>query len=596
MKLNKKQILLSVLEFLIFFPAVFLYVWLRIDTSIIYHANRGLIGGNFPLFSYGMNFLRDFLRYPSGIIEYLSAFLLQYYYYPVAGALILTAVAWLLFVSSNLLMKQFRSNKFNIISYLPVLVFIVLINKFSPYIANVLSLIISVLSASFYIFVRPKKSLWRLGLFFGLLLILYYVVGGASLVYVLVLAFYEICSNRKNWILSIGYILFGALLPLIWGNYVLGMSIMDSYFRLFHYRPDIPLRFGIVVSLYSFFVLLVLFMALGNRFNFNKQKDISSGKFSDYRIFEVFVIIFVAGAVCFLSFDYNISKALKINFFTNNRMWDKVIEEANDIGNRKISIISQSQINFALFHKGLLSKEMFSYPQSLRGFLVGLKPDKYIKLSPELFELGLVNDAQRIASEELSSCGEHPATLDMLAKISFVKGQKKATKLFLSALSKDVIYDKAAKENLKKLSQGKLFLSDSVINSVKKNMIKKDYAGEYPIDKKLLFLLETNKTNKMAFEYLMAYYLLTKQVDKIYENIHWLKNFNYDKTPNYYQEALLIYHATHRKKKPEGYEISRQTVEIFNAITRITLANGKKRAFELLKEDYGKSYFIYYLF
>ena len=41
--------------------------------------------------------------------------------------------------------------------------------------------------------------------------------------------------------------------------------------------------------------------------------------------------------------------------------------------------------------------------------------------------------------------------------------------------------------------------------------------------------------------YMMAYYLLPCQVDKVAAHIHRLENFGFKKLPRYYEEALVIH-------------------------------------------------------
>ena len=57
----------------------------------------------------------------------------------------------------------------------------------------------------------------------------------------------------------------------------------------------------------------------------------------------------------------------------------------------------------------------------------------------------------------------------------------------------------------------------------------------------LLGLLAGNPRNKMAFEYLMAYYLQTKQLFKLVQNLRRLDDFDYPATPVYLEEAVLIF-------------------------------------------------------
>ena len=54
-------------------------------------------------------------------------------------------------------------------------------------------------------------------------------------------------------------------------------------------------------------------------------------------------------------------------------------------------------------------------------------------------------------------------------------------------------------------------------------------------------LLESNRHNRMAFEYLMAWYLLHRQLGGVVKWVERLGDFDYSEVPRLYQEALLIY-------------------------------------------------------
>lgn len=117
-------------------------------------------------------------------------------------------------------------------------------------------------------------------------------------------------------------------------------------------------------------------------------------------------------------------------------------------------------------------------------------------------------------------------------------------------------------------------------------------------EKILLCLLEENSKNKMAFEYLMAWYMLTRQLDKFVRNIRRLDDFDYPDIPRHYEEAVLLY--TFAKKKQvdlNGRRIrldSRRRFARFNHILSLHGSNAQA-AFDSLA-DYWDSYFFYYLY
>ena len=92
---------------LAFFVLFYLYLWLSVDTCLIYHSNKTII--NFPIFFRGWAFFKEFTSYPGGLVEYLCAFLSQFLYYSWAGALVITLLAWLIYVCTDTFIKAINA-------------------------------------------------------------------------------------------------------------------------------------------------------------------------------------------------------------------------------------------------------------------------------------------------------------------------------------------------------------------------------------------------------------------------------------------------------------------------------------------------------
>src|SRR5215472_16373003 len=92
-----------------FFAIFFICLWRWIDVGLIYHGG-GIVRG-FPAFYSGWDFARDFLRYPGGFAEYLSAFAAQSLFYSWFGALVLTFQAGAIFVCSQSLLRSVATRR-----------------------------------------------------------------------------------------------------------------------------------------------------------------------------------------------------------------------------------------------------------------------------------------------------------------------------------------------------------------------------------------------------------------------------------------------------------------------------------------------------
>ena len=104
----------------------------------------------------------------------------------------------------------------------------------------------------------------------------------------------------------------------------------------------------------------------------------------------------------------------------------------------------------------------------------------------------------------------------------------------------------------------------------------------------------------MAFEYLMAWYLLTGQLDKFIENLDRLDDFDYSEIPRHYEEAILIYEVlTDSKVDLKGRQICNKTYQRardFSSISNKFRGRNEVTAMRATAPYFGDTYFFYYNF
>jgi hypothetical protein len=224
------------------------------------------------------------------------------------------------------------------------------------------------------------------------------------------------------------------------------------------------------------------------------------------------------------------------------------------------------------------------------------------KLSDVFLELGHVNVAQKLASELVATKSHLGIALEELGWISIIKGHPGTARVYLKALKKDLIYRGRAESLLCGLDRG--FTPDEAAYLDRIRSCMRDEAagvtGSEPVDQTLAGLLAHNPRNKMAFEYLMACYLLTGQVDKIVENVARLHDLGYPQIPTLYEEAILIHWGTQGKTSDLGaFHISQETLQRYETFVQIRNAmqpQNRQAVFNRLIRDFGTSYFFYYSF
>jgi hypothetical protein len=249
---------------------------------------------------------------------------------------------------------------------------------------------------------------------------------------------------------------------------------------------------------------------------------------------------------------------------------------------------------------------MFRYPQDPHALLLTHETREsdltQMKLADLFLELGHVNMAEKLASELLATKSHSGPALEKLAWISIIKGHPDTARVYLNALKRDLILGGTAESILHGLDAG--FSDDQAAYIDRIRSSTQDgpagATGREPLDERLAALLQRNPHNRMAFEYLMAGYLLTGQVEKIADNVQRLRDLGYEKTPTLYEEALLIYYGSKGMKiSLEQAGISRETFQRYQTFIQIRNAmqpQNQQAVFDRLIREFGTSYFFFYTF
>jgi hypothetical protein len=207
-----------------------------------------------------------------------------------------------------------------------------------------------------------------------------------------------------------------------------------------------------------------------------------------------------------------------------------------------------------------------------------------------------------LASEPNITPDHSGFALEQLAWVNIIKGQNRNVRIYLNALKKDLIYRSIAEDMLSALNKGFTPYQAAYIDRLRSYMLEAGNpgTGKDSIEQMLTALLTRNPRNKMTFEYLMASYLLTGQLDKIADNIERLNYLGYHNIPTLYEEALLIYLSSKKQKiDASRFNISPQTIERFYKFGQIRSSMqpfNRQDVINRLILEFGSSYFFFYTF
>jgi len=611
-----------------FFILFFLVVWLWIDPKLIYHGHGQSV--IYPICTSKMNTFSGYPAFPGKTTMYLAARLSHYYYYSWAGALIITVIAWLLCVGTDKFITTVSGCRLRWLRFIPSIFLLAQHGRYYPFLlAENLALLVALFFLYLYIRIPLQAAWFRFVVFMVFSAVIYAAAVQLFLVFVLLAGIFELFNNRR-WVVGFSVFFSVLLIPYLTNTFVFDLNLSDAYHRILSFPLQLTLKEKILAySFFSFFPIAGFGCGIWRFFAAKyKPKKSRSGKkrklSKSYRgprtpfsmvagirqskikwFLETLALLAVTSGVIWLTYDPIARTNQRIDYFARHKMWDELLQQSRKSFVQSYDMFICHDVNRALYHTGRLLHDMFLYPQHYAGLL--LTPNKrfpkellvqiWVKSSNTLYELGHINEAENASYEALSTLGYYPEGLQRLALINIIKGQTDAARTFLHALSKDFLYEEQADQYLQRLETDPLLSTDEEIQRIRSFMLVEDSINKTtPKD-----LLEKNKHNRMAFEYLMAFLLLTGQHTAVAHSIGYLDNFDcpQGRIPRHLEEALLLSMAmTNKKADLHGRRINTVTIRRFQKFMqlfqrhKLDLQNPAKT----LENEFGDTYYYFYFF
>jgi hypothetical protein len=488
--------------------------------------------------------------------------------------------------------------------------------------------------AAFYARVPVHRDGWRVALFLALSLPLYFAAGGPYLLFAALAGIYELLGRRRRLPALVAFLSIEAV-PYLLGTYVFEVDLIDAYAYLLPYHPDTT-DWGRDAILAACVFPPVALLAIGlwrlvaaRRASWAAQAEPDQADAAEeprrpprlkrlrswhpHPAVGWLIFLALSAGVTYGTYNRWRVEVLRINYYAERRMWDSILRTARELPLDAYTTLVVQHVNEALFHTGRLPDEMFCYPQVPDSLLFDMTLSQNVdemgfrlRATTEFFhqigdldlQLGLVNEAEREAHESLAIHGPQGVCLYRLAFVNITKRQPAAARVFLRALNRHLIYGDRARDLLQRLEADPSLASDPEIRRVRSAMLRRDWAGtDLSGERDYLELLKDNRHNRMAFEYLMALYLLERRLDEFAANLPRLRDFDYPGLPRHYQEAILLYERDTTKRADRcGHEISDEVLQEFVDFSRdLQVAGGPEVAARALMARYSDTYFYYYV-
>ena len=626
------------MQMLLLAAPLYCYVWLRIGPHLVHHRFMSRMLG----LPRGWDHFVRMLPEPGGLVTYLTGHLFQYYAYPWLGALVITAALVALGAATVPLLGAARGSWWRLAAFVPPIALLGLLDRYQDPMRLCLAVLAAALAANVYVRVLRDASWWRLVLFAAVATAVFFAAGSACLLaFALYAAAVEFRSRRRllaGVCAAGGLAAFAAIVPA-------GLDpTMASPLPGADVTADslVPHVAGGRAELVVMAILAVLYLlvALSGRkpaAEKSPSANAPAGPAPDTRAarrlarrkaparpdgaarpwlrhpalhwgLQTVLVLLVAAVVAGVAFDADLRLWLDLGYAFRHREWADVLEGAARLPIKRYNPLVQHDVDRALYHTGRLPHDMFSYPQMPLGLLLMVYKNKYHhsmfhtalyeRIADTFYELGRLNDAEHWTHEMLQMQGDMPWLLRRLATINVAKRQPEAARVFLGyvvSLHNDLETERWARDCLRRLDADPDLSDDAEICRLRECRLTNDvYRWTQQEHEYLLDLLARNPHNRMAFEYLMASYLLNGNLAGFVEDFHRLDDFDYAELPRHYQEAVMVYRFMGGRDFDMGrWRISGETMERFRDFAALCNSTDRRER-EARYQAIRGTYFHYY--
>ena len=547
---------------LLFGVVVFLYWWLVRPAMLSYQEQ-------YQMFLMDGDYLMQLLSVPDGFARCIGEYLTQYYINHALGALVLAVIfviiqrlVWRLMASVSETAREHY-----VLSFIPVLSLWLMLGDESVLLTFAIALILAL--ATMWVYEVLGKRL-RVYLIILLVPLLYWLAGPVVLMFAAWVTIRQFQTADSKWT----GLLIGALAVIYALACVLVSSWLVPYplFRLF-YGVDYY-RF---VSVYYWMVLITMALCVLIPVSlywvpsFKKTLWVGIGE-----------TVIVVGAFLLLRpsfYDARKYEVMEYDYLVRCQNWNAIIAKAE----KKTPDLPMTvcATNLALGMNGQLGDCLFDFYQNgTQGLMPSFERNfSSIMLTGEAYwQLGLVNSAQRFAFEMMEAIPNYAKScraVKRLAETNLVNGEYEVARKYLRMLEKTLSYSQWAKRTMPLLGNEKAINEHPVYGRMRQLRLKDDFMfSDQELDKIFGQLLMHNKQNGLALQYLLAYPLLDRDVNKFMNYMIYVDGLHLGYRPSSCMEAVVFAYAQRNQRPPQGY-VNEMMLRRFSDFVNIYSSGGK---------------------
>ncbi|MEH2795787.1 DUF6057 family protein [Segatella copri] len=522
----------------------------------------------YQMFLFDTGYFLERIVLPGGLADYISEFLVQFYYMPVLGGTIIALLLMSIQAISWGLMKQYGMKAVfpgYLLSFVPSIVLWCAMGDQNLLLSFVVALSGALLIG--WIHNRFHNRLVKVVFELVSTALVYWFLGPVVFLYAALMIGDTLMKGKQNGhiLSSLGYSACLLILTVAW-VLLTTQSLQYPLYRIFsglnYYRyPGTvsPLPLGVMI----WTVVVVFFGMVPDGHAWIK-------KLQQSKVVMALAYVLVIVASWFgikASFDEMTYDLIDYDFLVRTEQWDKIIEKAEK--KPATTPLSVSCVNLALSQKGQLADRLFEFYQNGgEGLFPTFTRDMISPVSTAeiFFRLGMVNDAERYMFEAQEAIPNYRKSARLTRRIiecEIINGNYMVAAKLLRRLQKTLFYSNWANQTMALLGNEKAINRHPIYGKLRKYREKKqDFLfSDREMDQMLGLLFLNDNHNKMAYEYLVCYELLQRDMEKFMQYYPLGRFVDYDHIPRSFQEILIgNWMKTHSDPRTIPYSVDAQNV------------------------------------
>lgn len=546
----------------------------------------------YQLFLFTPSYFTERISVPDGLADYVGEFITQFYYVYAIGAILIALVFFCLQRLTWVLMRRSGvSRSWYLLSFIPAVALWALMGNENVLLSFAIALLGMEELMFHYIIVRDHSRGWVAPAVYLLIAVpVGYWLFGPVVIGVALSATYNpyrpyetsqtlperaVKSNSQTLLTPYGWALLSVLyfVLIVW---LCGHFLQYPYYKLFgginyfRYPGIIPVMQWIVAALFAL-PLVVFYLP-----RLEGKKAVRA------EIAQLTIIVLATVPLLHFSFDRATYELIDYDYLVRTHQWQRIIERAEK--RQASSPMSVSCVNLALAMQGQLCDRLFEFYQNgAEGLFPTFTRDMTSPLptAEAFYQLGMVNDAERYAFEAQEAIPNYRKSGRLtrrIAQCEIINGNYDVAAKYLRMLESSLFYRQWAKSQERFLYNSAAVKADPEYGRLRDIRIKRhDYLfSDQEMDQMLGLLLVDNKKydNRMAYEYLIAYELLQRDLGRFMRYYPLGRFVQFDHIPYAVQQVLIgSWLQRHNTLQGMPYSVDRQNVDATVSFIRAYMTN-----------------------